>query len=202
MNKVIFENQNLTPSKVVCIGRNYVDHIEELGNDMPDNMVIFNKANSAITDQLRYFGDQCRFEGEICLLIQKGKIAGIGLGLDLTRADIQSIQKKKGLPWERAKSFDGSAVLSKFIPLQGDISDINFKLHINNKLTQEADYDLMIYKPSEMIHEIESFMTLEDNDIIMTGTPKGVGNYRAGNRFTMQLFDGKELLLEQKWVAI
>jgi len=199
MQQIIFDHKKVTPSKVVCIGRNYVAHIEELGNEVPENMVIFNKPNSAITDQLTYHGDTCRFEGEICLLMGDTRVVGLGLGLDLTYADIQNVQKKKGLPWERAKSFNGSAVLSRFIPFEGDMSTIHFELYINDVLIQEACYDLMMYKPQEMIGEISTFMTLEDDDVIMTGTPKGVGYYYAGDDFKMKLYDTNSLLLEAHW---
>ncbi len=202
MQQIIFNQQKVTPSKVVCIGRNYVAHIEELGNEMPENMVIFNKPNSAITDQLSYHGEVCRFEGELCLLIQNGAVAGLGLGLDLTHADIQNRLKQKGLPWERAKAFDGSAVLSEFIPFDGMLSSLRFTLQHNDTLVQEADYSLMMYKPQEMIEEISSFMTLETYDIIMTGTPKGVGYYQQGDLFQMQLYSGEKLILEVHWKAI
>jgi len=201
MKEIIFNTQKVTPTKVVCIGRNYVEHIEELGNEIPEHMVIFNKPNSAITDQLHYFDPVCRFEGELCLLIKSGEIAGIGLGLDLTHAEIQNRQKENGLPWERAKAFDGSAVLSTFISFQGDISDLRFDLSINDVITQEADYALMMYKPKQMIAEISSFMTLEDYDIIMTGTPKGVGTYHRGDLFKMRLYTQDTLLMEAHWKA-
>lgn len=199
MNTITFGARTLTPSKVVCIGRNYVEHIEELGNEFPENMVIFNKPNSAISSELAYFGEQCRFEGEICLLIEGGKAVGVGFGLDLTHADIQDRLKAKGLPWERAKSFDGSAVLSEFVPIEGDLSRIAFEMRINGKRVQHATYDLMMYKPAEMIAEIERFMTLEDGDVIMTGTPKGVGYYAPGDRFEAVVTCREEVLLEVMW---
>jgi len=201
MNSIKFDEETITPSKVVCIGRNYVEHIEELGNEMPENMVIFNKPNSAVTDTLIYRGDQCRYEGEICLLIKQGEIAGIGFGLDLTYAEIQNDLKKKGLPWERAKAFDGAAVLSDFVPFESDITEIAFEMKINGELIQSAGYDLMMYKPDEMISEINSFMSLEDGDIIMTGTPKGVGYYSIGDKFEAQITCGDEILLECEWIA-
>ncbi len=201
MKTVIYKEQNIEVSKVVCIGRNYVEHIEELGNEIPSSMVVFNKANSAISDRLYYFSEQCRFEGEICFLIRDAKIDGIGFGLDLTHADIQNHLKAKGLPWERAKSFDHSAVLSEFIPLRDAISTLGMKLFINDTLVQFATYDLMMYKPDTMLSEIQSFMTLEDNDIIMSGTPKGVGTYSIGDRFVGQVYAGEVLLLEKEWVA-
>lgn len=201
MKTVTFENQQLNVSKVVCIGRNYVEHIEELGNEIPSSMVVFNKPNSAITETLYYFSEHCRFEGELCFLIRNGKIDAIGFGLDLTHADIQNHLKSKGLPWERAKAFDHSAVLSEFIPFKHDITTLGMKLYINNELVQFATYDLMMYKPDTMLSEIQSFMTLEDNDIIMSGTPKGVGTYNLGDRFVGQVYTGDELLLEKEWIV-
>ena len=201
MKTIAYNNQKLEVSKVVCIGRNYVEHIEELGNEIPSSMVIFNKPNSAITETLYYFSEHCRFEGEICFLIRDFKIDAVGFGLDLTYADIQNHLKSKGLPWERAKAFDNSAVLSEFVPLDEDIHTLSMKLTINDVLVQFATYDLMMYKPDTMLSEIQRFMTLEDNDIIMSGTPKGVGAYRAGDRFVGQVFSGETLLVEKEWVA-
>jgi len=201
MNTIQFGDHALAPSKVICIGRNYVEHIEELGNEIPKNMVVFNKPNSAIANALHYHGDACRFEGEICLLIEGGAITGIGFGLDLTHADIQNRLKEKGLPWERAKSFDGSAVLSDFVPFDGDITQISFEMRINGELIQHASYDLMMYKPAEMIAEIKRFMTLEDGDIIMTGTPKGVGYYQRKDRFEAIVTCGEDVLVHPTWIA-
>jgi 2-keto-4-pentenoate hydratase/2-oxohepta-3-ene-1,7-dioic acid hydratase in catechol pathway len=202
MKSVICKTETYTPSKVVCIGRNYVEHIEELGNEMPESMVVFNKPNSAITDVLRYIGETCRFEGEICFLIREGRFHGVGFGLDLTKADVQNAMKAKGLPWERAKAFDGSAVLSPFVPLDAPLESLRMELYVNGKLQQHADYGLMIYKPEVMLEEIRSFMSLEEGDIIMSGTPKGVSTYRRGDRFTGQIYAGERLLLEAEWRAL
>ena len=201
MKTITYNDQALKVSKVVCIGRNYVEHIEELGNEIPSSMVVFNKPNSAISNTLYYFSEHCRFEGEICFLIHDAKIDAVGFGLDLTHADVQNTLKSKGLPWERAKAFDKSAVLSEFVPLCDDISTLGMKLFINDKLVQFANYDLMMYKPDTMLSEIQSFMTLEDNDIIMSGTPKGVGTYNVGDRFVGQVFSGDTLLLEKEWIV-
>jgi len=201
MKTIEYVNQSITPSKVVCIGRNYVEHIEELGNEIPENMVVFNKPNSAISKTLSYFNATTRFEGEICFLIMQGKIAGVGIGLDLTHAEIQNKLKAKGLSWERAKAFDGSAVLSSFVPLTAPLDSLNMKLYRNSELVQFANYDLMMYKPEVMVEEIKSFMHLEDGDVIMSGTPKGVSTYAVGDVFLGQLFSGDELLVEQKWVV-
>ena len=202
MKHIKYNKEIITPSKVICIGRNYVEHIKELNNETPDTMVVFNKPNSAISDELYYFSEDTRFEGEICFLILDNKISGIGFGLDLTKANIQNKMKSKGLPWERAKSFDASAVLSEFIPFDGDLTELKLELYINGTLVQFANYDLMIYKPIEMIEEIQSFMSLEDGDIIMSGTPKGVGNYRVGDIFIGKIYSNDKLLLESKWEVI
>ena len=201
MKTINYDKQTITPSKVICIGRNYVEHIKELNNETPDSMVVFNKPNSAISDELFYYSEDTRFEGEICFLIQNSKISGVGFGLDLTKAAIQNKMKSKGLPWERAKAFDGSAVLGQFIPFDGDLTTLRLELYINEKLTQEANYDLMIYKPLEMLQEIESFMSLEDGDIIMSGTPKGVGNYAIGDLFRGKIYSDDKLLVESSWEA-
>jgi len=199
MKSINFNNQKIIPSKVVCIGRNYVEHIKELGNETPDSMVVFNKPNSAISDTLLYFSEATRFEGEICFLIQESKIVGVGFGLDLTKADIQNKMKSKGLPWERAKAFDGSAVLGEFVALNENLEELRVELYINGKLTQYANYHLMIYKPHEMIQEIGSFMSFEDGDIIMSGTPKGVSSYKLGDIFVGKIFAGEKLLVSSTW---
>ena len=201
MQTVNYKEEKLEVSKVICIGRNYVEHIEELGNEVPSEMVVFNKPNSAITDTLYYFSDACRFEGEICFLIQKKQIVAVAFGLDLTHADIQNKLKEKGLPWERAKAFDRSAVFSHFIPYHGDIRTIEMRLTVNEHLVQFANYSLMMYKPGVMISEINRFMALEENDIVMSGTPKGVATYKVGDRFVGHIFSDGKLILEHSWIV-
>jgi 2-keto-4-pentenoate hydratase/2-oxohepta-3-ene-1,7-dioic acid hydratase in catechol pathway len=201
MKKVIYNNSYITPTKIVCIGRNYVEHIRELGNEIPSSMVIFNKPNSAISNELFYHQADTRFEGEISFLIKNKSIVGVGFGLDLTHAKLQNNLKEKGLPWERAKAFDGSAIFSEFVPFYGDITKLSMKLYINNRLAQFGDYELMIYKPQTIIEEIEKFMSLEDGDIIMSGTPKGVGNYNIGDKFRGEIFHNKKLLIFAEWIV-
>jgi len=201
MQTIYYKEEKLEVSKVICIGRNYVEHIEELGNEIPSEMVVFNKPNSAITDTLYYFSDACRFEGEICFLIQKKQIVAVAFGLDLTHADIQNKLKEKGLPWERAKAFDRSAVFSHFIPYDGDIRTIEMRLTVNEHLVQFANYSLMMYKPGVIISEINRFMALEENDIVMSGTPKGVATYKVGDRFVGHIFSDGKLILEHSWIV-
>ena len=202
MNSIKYNGELVYPSKVVCVGRNYVEHIKELNNETPSQMVLFNKPNSAITNELKFFSDTHRFEGELCYLIKDKKIAGIGFGLDLTDREAQDYAKAKGLPWERAKAFNGSAVMSDFIEYNGNLEDLSFKLFINENLQQEANFDLMIYKPLTIVKEIESFLNLEDNDIIMSGTPKGVGNYKIGDKFKAVIFENDKEILNCEWMVI
>jgi len=201
MKTIQFENQVITPSKVICVGRNYVAHIEELNNETPDSMVLFNKPNSAITNTLNYIQEDCRFEGEICFLIQDRQIEAVGFGLDLTKVGIQSKLKEKGLPWERAKGFNDSAVLSQFVKLNGNIETLEMKLYVNGVLTQYADYELMIYKPSKILEEIETFMSLENGDVIMSGTPKGVATYSKNDVFLAEIYMDTTLILKEAFTV-
>jgi len=202
MKTIKLENKSIIPSKIVCVGRNYVEHIKELNNEIPENMVLFNKPNSAISDKLYYFNEYTRFEGEICFLIQNKQISAIGFGFDLTKKDIQEYLKQKGLPWERAKAFDNSAVFSEFVKFKGDLSTIEMKLYMNNKLQQHATYELMIYKPNEILKEILTFMDLEDGDIIMSGTPKGVSFYNKTDKFKSEIYLNNKLILQKEWKVL
>lgn len=201
MKTIKYNNDILKPSKVICIGRNYVEHIHELNNEIPENMVLFNKPNSAISDELYFIEDDCRFEAEICFLIQNNTIKGIGFGLDLTKANIQNYLKSKSLPWERAKGFNNSAVFSNFVPFKGDIQTLEMKLYINDVLTQYATYELMIYKPKAIIEEILSFMEIEDYDILMSGTPKGVSTYKIGDIFRGEIYVENQQIISHMFIA-
>jgi len=196
MQTITFEDKKIIPSKIVCVGRNYVEHIKELNNEIPENMVLFNKPNSAISDEF-YFFENTRFEGEICFLIENNQINGIGFGFDLTKVDVQNYLKSKGLPWERAKAFNKSAVFSEFVKFDGDLSKIEMKVYKNNNLIQHATYELMIYKPNQILQEIQTFMDLEDGDIIMSGTPKGVGFYEVDDVFKAQILVEEKIILEK-----
>jgi len=199
-NTVTFDGIEVIPSKVVCIGRNYVAHIRELGNELPTQPVIFLKPNSAISNDIYVQGsDEIHYEGEISFLIHAGQIVGAGFGLDLTKREIQAELKDKGLPWERAKAFDRSAVFSDFVAVDEDVSQLTMELSINGEVKQASGCSYMIYKPEILLSEISSFMTLQDNDIIMTGTPSGVGKVNSGDEFHCKLFNGDDLLLERFW---
>lgn len=204
MKTVIFENQKLVPSKIVCIGRNYVEHIAELGNEIPDQMVVFNKPNSAISTELSSHNqEQLHYEGELCFLVKDGKFSAVAFGLDLTKRGLQNQLKTKGLPWERAKAFNGAAVFSKFVKIEA--SDINerlsLELAIDDKIIQSGSIKLMMYKPAEILTELKTYTDLNDGDIVMTGTPKGVGKINKGAHFKGRIFIGEKELISQCWVA-
>lgn len=197
MKTIQLNNKAITPSKIVCIGRNYVEHIKELDNETPSEPVIFCKPNSAISDEINLDeNDEIHYEGEICFVVMNNQLAGVGFGLDLTKREVQSKLKSKGLPWERAKAFDGSAVLSDFVEFDGNTQNIHMRLLIDGELKQYGGYDLMLYKPQQILEEISRFMTLEDGDVIMTGTPKGVGKIQRNTQFTGRIFQGETLLVE------
>lgn len=203
MQSIVLDGQTIIPSKVVCIGRNYVEHIHELNNEVPSEPVIFVKPNSAVSDQIISSEvTAIHYEAEISLLVKDGKFIAAGIGLDLTKREIQSALKTKGLPWERAKAFNQSAIFSEFVSLQHhELSSLSLTLSINGELTQQADYQLMIYKPEQILANVSEFMDFENNDILMTGTPKGVGKINQGDSFVAQLFAGEELLVSQTWTV-
>jgi len=202
MNTIRMEGVDVAPAKIVCVGRNYAEHVEELKRKMPDQPVIFVKQNSSISNEVRVHPrDTIHYEGEISFLIRDGKFAGVGLGLDLTKRELQTQIQQNGLPWERAKSFDGSAIFSDFVRFDGDLQSLEMELSINGELKQRANYELMLNKPEFLIKEISSFMTLQDNDLLMTGTPKGVGPIHVGDRISGRILQNGKALVEASWVV-
>ena len=200
MRSVSFNQQEVIPSKIICVGRNYLNHIKELNNAIPAEPVLFIKPNSAITSQLTVPNNKIlHYEAELCLLIQNKKIAGVGVGLDLTNRILQSELQQKGLPWEKAKAFDGSAMFSVFIwlPIKSDLAGLSFVLRINGELKQQGIYKEMIHKPSALLSYIQTYFSLDDNDIIMTGTPEGVGEIKKSDLFTLELYLKGEVLLQK-----
>jgi 2-keto-4-pentenoate hydratase/2-oxohepta-3-ene-1,7-dioic acid hydratase in catechol pathway len=191
------------PSKIVCIGRNYVAHIRELANEIPDGMVVFNKPNSAISKTLRSHVEEetLHYEGELAFTVRHGCLSAVGFGLDLTRRALQSKLKHEGLPWERAKAFDGAALFSAFVTLPDDIKRLTLRLTIDGELRQAGGVQLMLYRPEAILRELATFTTLEDGDIIMTGTPAGVGEVRPGQVFEGQVLHGKKCLVAASWIA-
>jgi len=203
VNQVIVKGKPVTPSKIVCIGRNYVEHIAELGNEVPDEMVVFLKPNSAISNTLYSFiKEALHYETEIAFIINDGKFSAVGVGLDLTKRTLQGKLKAKGLPWERAKAFNGAALFSEFVELPDDFSSLQVQLKINGQVTQLGGVDLMMYKPADILRELKSFLDLNDGDIIMTGTPKGVGEIKAGAAFDTAILADGVALVQKQWQAV
>ena len=178
--------------KIICIGRNYAKHIEELANEKPTEPVVFLKPDSAILPKkmpffIPPFSNDVHYEVEVLVKINKvGKYIDskfahkyydeIGLGIDFTARDVQSKCKEKGLPWEKAKAFDGSAVVGEFYPKeQFNLESLQFQLLKNEIVVQDGNTNAMLWKINELIAYVSQFFTLKKGDIIFTGTPAGVG---------------------------
>ena len=197
------DNEIFKAKKIVCVGRNYSEHIQELQNEVPENLVVFMKPSSCIGEELysKHLKQSVHYEGEICFLVQDGDFKGVGFGLDLTKRELQSYLKQKSLPWERAKCFDGAAVFSDFISFDGDIDKLSLRFYKDEVLIQEGNVTQMIYKPDVMFQEITSFARLEDYDIVMSGTPKGVGIVEKGSRYKGEILYEENILLQKEWTA-
>jgi 2-keto-4-pentenoate hydratase/2-oxohepta-3-ene-1,7-dioic acid hydratase in catechol pathway len=178
--------------KIICIGRNYAKHIEELANERPTEPVVFLKPDSAILPKkmpffIPPFSNDIHYEVEVLVKINKvGKYIDakfahkyydeVGLGIDFTARDVQAQCKEKGLPWEKAKAFDGSAVVGEFYPKeQFDLENLQFQLLKNELIVQSGSTNAMLWKIDELIAYVSQFFTLKKGDIIFTGTPAGVG---------------------------
>lgn len=198
--------------KIICIGRNYAKHIEELANEKPENPVIFLKPDSAILIKnqpffIPPFSNDIHYEVEVLVKINRvGKYIDekfahkyyneIGLGIDFTARDIQDKCKEKGLPWEKAKAFDGSAVISEFVPKEdlGDLNNLKFSLLKNNEIVQNGNTNAMLWKIDELIAYVSQFFTLKKGDVIFTGTPEGVGRVYENDILVGEI-NGKEMFL-------
>lgn len=170
---------------IYCIGRSYVEHIAELGNAVPDEPLVFLKPNSSVctgdTLHLPKFSDNVHYETELVLLIGDDKrIAGYAVGLDLTARDIQDTCKAKGLPWTKAKGFKGACWLGAFQPFTN--RSYHLSLTINDEIRQDDSTDKMMYTFDDLVAYLDDLYGLQKGDIIMTGTPKGVGKLNAGDR--------------------
>ena len=186
--------------KLICIGRNYTAHIEELENEKPTDPVVFLKPDTSILLKkqpffIPDFSDDVHHEVEVLVKINKvGKHIAkkfahkyydeVGLGIDFTARDLQAQLKAKGLPWEKAKAFDGAAVIGKWLSKAKfqDINNIKFSLRKNDEIVQSANTELMLWKVDELIEYVSKYFTLKIGDIIFTGTPAGVGKVFAEDR--------------------
>jgi len=184
--------------KIICIGRNYAKHIEELANERPKNPVVFLKPDSAILPKkmpffIPPFSNEIHYEVEVLVKINKvgkyidAKFANkyydeIGLGIDFTARDVQAQCKEKGLPWEKAKAFDGSAVVGEFYPKeQFDLKNLPFQLIKNEVIVQDGNTNAMLWKIDELIAYVSQFFTLKKGDLLFTGTPAGVGKVKEND---------------------
>ena len=188
--------------KLICIGRNYTDHIKELENERPTDPVVFLKPDTAILLKkqpffIPDFSDDVHHEVEILVKIKKvGKHIDkkfaknyydeIGLGIDFTARDLQAQLKAKGLPWEKAKGFDGAAVIGDWLPKSEftDVNKIGFSLERNGTIVQQGNTSLMLWKIDEIIEYVSKYFTLKIGDIIFTGTPSGVGKVNINDSLT------------------
>ena len=186
--------------KLICIGRNYTEHIKELQNEKPTDPVVFLKPDTAILLKkqpffIPDFSDDVHYEVEVLVKINRvGKhidkkfahkyYSEIGLGIDFTARDLQAELKSKGLPWEKAKAFDGAAVIGKWMDKNevADVNDFGFSLEKNETVVQNGNTRYMLWKIDELIEYVSKYFTLKIGDIIFTGTPAGVGKVVADDR--------------------
>nr|WP_299074307.1 fumarylacetoacetate hydrolase family protein [uncultured Allomuricauda sp.] len=196
--------------KLICIGRNYAAHIEELQNERPKEPVVFIKPDSAILPKeqdfyIPQFSEEIHYEVEVLVKIKKvGKHIAkqfahtyydeIGLGIDFTARDLQSKLKAKGLPWEKAKGFDGSAIVGKWNPKEKyeNIDKLGFSLLKNRENVQKGSTSLMLWKIDELISYVSTYFTLKKGDILFTGTPAGVGKV-SPNDYLSGILEGEKM---------
>lgn len=200
--------------KIICIGRNYAAHAIELGNDIPTEPVIFMKPKSALLQShtpfyYPEFTNELHYECELVLRVSKnGKYIqerhagnyynGISVGIDFTARDIQNELSAKGLPWEKAKAFDNSAAVGKFIDITPAFNkkNINFSFYKNKEMVQQANANQMIFSFDKIIESISNYFSLNIGDLIFTGTPAGVGECVVGDE--LEGFIEKEMLLKME----
>jgi 2-keto-4-pentenoate hydratase/2-oxohepta-3-ene-1,7-dioic acid hydratase in catechol pathway len=203
--KLIGTNQEFTIGKIVCLARNYAEHARELGNETPAAPVLFMKPASSVigdgdTVRIPAYSQECHYELELALLIGKQcravstdkameYVAGYAVGIDMTLRDVQNQLKSKGLPWDIAKGFDTSCPLSDFVPA-GAVADphaLHLKLAVNGVTRQDGCSSDMINRIPQIVAYISGIFTLEPGDVILTGTPAGVGQVREGDVMTAEI---------------
>ncbi|MCS6819468.1 MAG: fumarylacetoacetate hydrolase family protein [Chitinophagales bacterium] len=200
--------------KIICVGRNYVEHIRELENDVPEDPVVFLKPSTALLKNgmpfiIPEWSNNIHYESEIVLKISKqGKYIQqkfahkyfneISVGIDFTARDVQQTLKEKSLPWELSKSFDGSAAVGKFLDKEKFPLPIHFSLFLNGKQVQSGNTSKMIFSFERIISFVSMYFTLQQGDIIFTGTPAGVGKVNAGDLLEARLEDELVLRCEIK----
>nr|WP_320049926.1 fumarylacetoacetate hydrolase family protein [uncultured Desulfuromonas sp.] len=199
------QDQPVAVGKIVCLARNYVAHAEELGNEVPSDPVLFIKPATSVIKQgeavvIPEYSNDCHHEVELAVLIGRKAwkvsadeamdyVSGYGIAIDMTLRDTQAVLKEKGYPWELAKGFDTSCPLSDFVPAAqiNDPHDLAIRLQVNDETRQDANTGLMIRRIPETIAAITRAFTLEPGDLILTGTPAGVGRVVAGDRMFAEI---------------
>lgn len=202
--------------KIICIGRNYTEHIAELENEKPEEPVVFLKPDTSILLKkqpffIPDFSDDVHYEVELLVKIDRiGKYidkkfahkyySEVGLGIDFTARDLQAKLKAKGLPWEKAKSFDGAAVVGNWMSKESikDINDVNFRLEKNGETVQLGNTSHMLWKVDEIIEYVSQYFTLKIGDIIFTGTPAGVGRVAVNDELAGYVEDNKMFSIRVK----
>jgi len=202
--------------KIICVGRNYTDHIKELDNKKPKDPVLFLKPQTAIINKgqpffIPSFSNEIHYELEVIIKINRlGRFIEkkfshkyydeIGLGIDFTARDLQLELKKNGLPWEKAKAFDGSCLIGDWKNKKdfNNIDNIDFRLTKNDEIVQNSNTSLMLWKVDELIEYISKFFTLKIGDIIFTGTPAGVGKVQLNDKLKGYLNDNELLTINIK----
>ena len=202
--------------KIICVGRNYTDHIKELDNKKPKDPVLFLKPQTAIINKgqpffIPSFSEEIHYELEVIIKINRlGKFIQrkfshkyyneISLGIDFTARDVQLELKNKGLPWEKAKAFDGSCLIGDWKNKKdfGNIDNIDFRLTKNDEIVQNSNTSLMLWKVDELIEHISKFFTLKIGDIIFTGTPAGVGRVEINDKLKGYMNDNELLSVNIK----
>lgn len=210
------QSDSFTVRRIFCIGRNYPEHAAELANEIPSEPVVFMKPLTCLVPPgapIPYppYGNDLHHEievvlhiGEECVAIDEDHarqvIDGIALGVDLTLRDVQSALKKKGLPWEKAKSFDGSSPLGDFVPLTEniDLNDIAFSLHVNGSLRQKGNTGQTLFSMTRLVALLSTLWKLLPGDVIYTGTPSGVASLQPGDRIDIE----SPLLRPATWTVV
>ncbi|HPN37519.1 MAG TPA: fumarylacetoacetate hydrolase family protein [Melioribacteraceae bacterium] len=214
MKTITLDNKNYNIGKIVCVGRNYAEHAKELGNEIPEFPLIFLKPSSSLIFSEQNiihpsYGNELHHEVELVLLIGKTikdadiieaekSVVGYTVGLDMTLRDTQNLLKAKGHPWTLAKCFDTSAVISNFVSVKDYKLTLNetIKLSVNNIEKQNSKLNMMLFKPAEIISYISKTMTLEEGDLIFTGTPSGVNRVVKGDNIKASIENLTELTTE------
>lgn len=207
MPNVCLLEQDVRVNTIYCIGRNYVAHIAELGNEKPTEPLVFLKPNACLLNQgatirLPEFSRSVHYEAELVLLIGQDAdaltpqnaldiVAGYGVGLDLTARDVQQIAKEKGLPWTKAKGFKGAACVSDFVPPQyvSNPQETTFRFEVNDEVRQQGQTALMIYPLTTILCHLAETYGLRAGDLVFTGTPEGVGELHSGDRLKLSFGD-------------